>query len=247
MTQTIALLLFATFAGSVNAADLHVLTSNGVKAATEELYPQSEKTTGAHVAAEYATTTALRKKAEEGGAFDAAILTSDAMDALIKAGKIVPDSRKLVGKAGIGVGYHTGNPKPDVHNADALKKTLLSAKSITYNEVGASKTYIEKMFVTLGVADQIKSKIILEKDSGKPQLDVGEGKAEIVLTLVPEILPYKGVELAGPLPEDLQNYITFEAGVSANTSQAQAAQKFVAFVASPSHKAFKKSKGLTTP
>ncbi len=190
----------------------------------EKIYAASEKSVGKKVVGEYNTTTALRKKAEAGDAFDVAVLTNDAIDALIKAGKIAADSKIDIAKAGVGVGYRKGSPKPDVSSAAALKKTLLAAKSVTYNEVGASRAFIEQVFAKLGIADQMKPKVVLEAASGQSQVDVGLGKVELVLSLVPEIPPYENVVLAGAFPADLQNYITFSVGVSAKASDPKAAR-----------------------
>jgi len=219
------------------AQTLKVLTSNGVKAATEELFPKN-------VVPQYDTTVSLRKKIEAGEAFDLAILTVEAIDALIKEGKLTAESRRDFARTGVGVGYHKGAKKPDISTPEAFKKTLLAAKSVTYNEVGASRQAIEKMLVTLGIADQVKAKAIIETESGRPQMDVGEGKAELVLTLIPEIPPYKNVELAGPVPESLQSDTTFAFAMPPGGKNAVAAKKVIEFFTSPAQAGKIREKGL---
>jgi molybdate transport system substrate-binding protein len=224
----------------LSAADpptLKVLTSNGVKAATGELFPKN-------VVPDYDTTVSLRKKIEAGASFDLAILTVEAIDALIKEGKLTAESRRNFARTGVGVGYHKGAKKPDISSPEAFKKTLLAAKSISYNEVGASRQAIEKMLATLGIADQVKAKAIIETESGRPQMDVGSGKAELVLTLIPEIPPYENVELAGSVPEPLQSYTSFAFAMPPGGKNAAEARKLIEFFTSPAQASKVRAKGL---
>src|SRR5262245_5081582 len=100
-----------TNATNANAADLRLLASNGVKAAVEQLKPQLEKASGSTLSIDFSTTAALRERIEKGEAFDVAILTDDAIDALITAGKISQAQRARLARVGIGVGYRKGAPK----------------------------------------------------------------------------------------------------------------------------------------
>jgi len=218
---------------AVQSSRIRVLASNGVKGAIEGLREQSEHTVGHPVVIEFSTAASLAEHIKAGEAFDVAILTSDTIDDLIKAGKIAGGTRTDVGRTGVGVGIHSGAAKPDISSPEALKRTLLKAKSITLNQNGASVAYVMKMFARLGITDEVKPKLMYEQESGRPQMNVAEGKAEIVLTLIPEIPVYKGVELVGPLPGDLQSYINFAAGVSTNTHDAEAAKALIKFFTGP--------------
>jgi molybdate transport system substrate-binding protein len=60
-----------------------------------------------------------------------------------------------------------------------------------------------------------------------------KGDADMLITLISEIVPVPGMELAGPLPSEFQNYVSFAAGVSASAGNAEAAAKLIAFLASP--------------
>src|SRR5215510_614072 len=102
---------------AAHAAEIHVLASNGVKAAVEELKPQLEKASGSTLSIDFSTAANLRERIEKGEAFDVAILTDDAIDALIQAGKISQSQRAKLARVGIGVGYRKGAPKPDVGTA----------------------------------------------------------------------------------------------------------------------------------
>jgi molybdate transport system substrate-binding protein len=240
------LLLIAMAATSLAAqpAEIHVLVSNGFRAVMEEVRPQSERAIGHPLAMEFNSSTALKEKIDGGQAFDVAILTSDVVNDLAKEGKLVSGSTAGVGRGGIGVGVRAGAAKPDIRTAAGLKQTLLKAKSITFAQDGASRVFIYKMFDHFGIADDVKSKLILEQGSTRANAKVADGSAELILTLVSEILPAPGVDLVGPLPTEVQNYISMSAGVNSKAHDADSAKALVKFLASPSIAAALKAKGM---
>jgi molybdate transport system substrate-binding protein len=217
-------------AWSAHAAELRVLASNGIKAAIEELKPQLEKASGSTLSIEFNTAATLRERIEKGEAFDVAILTDEAMDALVKAGKLSPMQTKLA-RVGIGVGFRKGAQKPDVKTAAGIKQSLLTAKAIAYTGNGASRPAIDKMIERLGIAKQMEAKSHLTAAGAAPA-SVAKGESDLVLTLISEILPEPGVELAGPLPSDFQTYLGFSAAPSPKAANSANAASLVTFLKS---------------
>jgi molybdate transport system substrate-binding protein len=224
--------------------ELVVVVSDGMKPSVEELVPQIEHSIGRKITAQYNSSKAIREKIQSGEPFDAAILTSDIIDDLINQGKIAGGTRADIARTGMGVGVRAGAAKPDVSTPEALKRTLLSAKSISFNPSGASAPHIHEIFEHLGIAENVKSKLMLDADPGRPQMNVADGKAELVITLIPEIKFFKGVELAGPVPADFQSYISFAGGVATNTRNADAAKALIKFITSPAAAPILKAKAL---
>jgi molybdate transport system substrate-binding protein len=224
--------------------ELLVVVSDGMKPSVEELVPQIEHSIGHKLTTQFNSSKVLKDKIQSGEPFDAAILTSDVIDDLIKQGKIAASTRTDIARTGMGVGIRAGAPKPDVSTPEALKRTLLSAKSITFNPSGASAPHVYDIFQRLGIAENVKSKLMLDADPGRPQMNVADGKADIVITLIPEIKFFKGVELAGPVPADLQSYINFAAGVATNSHNAVAANALIKFITSPAAAPTLKAKAL---
>jgi len=222
--------------------EVHILVSNGVKAVVDELRPQAERAIGNPLTIEFGTTSALKQKIEAGGSFDATFLTSDAVADLVKSGKLAGSTD--LARCGIGMGAKAGTPKPDIRTPEALKETLHKAKAITYAQDGASRVFIEKMMGGFGIAEQMKARTILVPGSVKANELVAAGKADYILTLVSEILPAPGVELIGPLPQQVQNYISFSAGVSAKAAHAENGKALVQFFKGPAAAAVYKAKGL---
>jgi molybdate transport system substrate-binding protein len=239
----LALLLTAIQLAAQNTP-VHVLASNGVKAVIEDLQKQAEQAIKRPLAIEYDTSSVVKKRIEDGAAFDVAILTSDVIDDLAKAAKIDPGTRMEIARCGIGVGVRAGAAKPDIKTSAALKKTLLASKSVTFAENGASRKYILEMYDKFGIADAMKAKTVLEQGSERSNARVADGSAEMILTLVSEILPAPGVQLVGPLPNDVQHYVSFAVGTSKNSKNTDADKALTRFLSSPAVEGTLKAKGM---
>jgi molybdate transport system substrate-binding protein len=239
-----AVLLLSPHRVAAQRAPIRVLVSNGMKAAIEELQPQCEHTIGHPLALQFHSTAAVKKQIEAGEEFDVTIITTEAIDDLIKEGKIAAETRAKLVRSELGIGIRAGAAKPDISTSEALKRTLLETKSITYPEDGASRGYIEKMFERMGIAAEVKPKIILAPGSGPATESVAQGKAAMVITLFSEIVPVGGVAILGPLPGDLHYDIRFAAAASAKTKNADAAKALISFLAGPKATPIFKAKGL---
>ena len=226
---------------------VRVLSSNGFKAVIDELGPRCERAIGHPLALQFGTSTSLRQRVDSGDAFDVAVVTAEAMDDLAKAGKVGPATRVALGRSGIGVGIRAGARKPDIATAEGLKKTLLGARSITYAGDGASRPHIEKMVGVLGITDVMTKKTLLEQGSVRAAARVASGDAELLITLVSEILPAPGVELVGPLPAEFQHYVSFAAATGAKAANPDAGKALIACLSAPGVASTLKAKGIEKP
>lgn len=229
-------------ATSAHAAGLRVFASNGVKSAVEALTPQLEKAAGGPVVVEFSTTADLRQRIEKGETFDVAILTDDAMSALAKEGKLSPIQTK-VARVGIGVGYRKGTRKPDVATAAGIRQSLLNAKWIAYTPNGASFPTIDKMVQRLGIAKQFQERSRLTGPGAAPAA-VANGQADLVITLISEILPEPGVVVAGPLPADFQSYLGFSAAPAPAASRDSRIASLIAVLKTPAAASVYVAKGM---
>jgi molybdate transport system substrate-binding protein len=216
----------------------------GVRAILEELAPRFERATEHKLQITYGTAAPLKRQIDAGETFDVVVLVPGMLDDLVKQGKVAVGTVTNVAKSGIGVAIRAGAPKPDVSSTEALKKSLLAAKSIAYSKEGQSGTAMVRIVERLGIAEEMKPKTILETRSGGVALNVVEGKAELAFNLISEILPIAGAELAGPLPAELQTYVVFTAGIGAGTKEATAAKAFIEFIQAPDAAPVLKAKGM---
>ena len=245
---TVALLVALACCGTgdffAQGGRLRVLASAGVRAAVDDLHARLERTTGSPFDVEFSTTSAIKQRIEAGEGFDVAILTSDAIDELTEKGKILADSRARLGRSGIGVGVRKGAPGPDVSTPEAIRNALLRAKSLTWVQPGASRVHVDAMLEALGIADKVKSKVLLTQGVEQSIASVAEGKSELVISLISEILPAQGVELVGPIPGRFQYYVELDAGVGVSSQKAAAAAALVRALASPAAAQTYRANGL---
>jgi molybdate transport system substrate-binding protein len=236
----------ATQGGVARAAEVKVLTSVALTSALDELAPQFERASGNKLAIGYALIAEIRKRVLAGETADVIILSRPVMDELQKADKLEPGAIANVAGTPVALAVRAGAPKPDIGSADALKATLLAAKSITYSDPakgGASGVYFAQVLDRLGIAEQMKAKTILVPGAQAAEA-VARGEAEIGVGQTSEIVPVAGAQVLGPLPGELGRVTLFAAGIGAGTKVPQAAAALIAFLKGPTAAPVLKAKGF---
>jgi len=224
--------LMMSLAATASAAELKIFGSRVTKMVVGDVGPGFEQATGNKLTVVTDVAAVMKRRIEQGDPFDLAVLVDFQADELIRAGRLVPGSRADVMKAGIGVAVKRGAAKPDISTVAAFKQTLLDAKSITYLKEGASTRHLVKVLAQLGIADALRSKTIMPATESVSEM-VAAGEAEIGIIVIPNILSVPGAELVGPLPDDIQSYITFTAAVSPNSPHLPAARDVIRLMRSP--------------
>ena len=226
---------------TANAAEVRVMISGGLTAAYKALVPEFERTTGHKVLTAYGpsmgtTTNAIPVRLERGEPADVLIMVGYALEDLAKKGKVTDGSSVDLVKSPIGVAVKSGTPKPDIATADAVKRALLAAKTIAYSD-SASGVYVStEMFDKLGIKEAMEGKA-----RKIPATPVGEivahGDAEIGFQQMSELKPVEGIDIIGPLPDDLQKITVFSAGIASVSKEPDAGKALIKFLASPAARA----------
>ncbi|HKD31015.1 MAG TPA: molybdate ABC transporter substrate-binding protein [Xanthobacteraceae bacterium] len=237
-----ALMLAANVVAS--GAEIAVISSNALKTTLEELAPAFEKATEHKLVFTWGAAVPLRAEIERGAMFDVALLTTAAIDDLVRQGNLVATTRVALANSGAGIAVRKGAPRPDVSTVDAFKNALLNAKSVAYVEQGGTGIYLKALLQRLGIADALRSKLKLLPPENPAANAVANGEAEIGMTQISEILPYAGAELVGPFPKEIQLTTSFAAAVGTNARQPEAANALIKFLAAPSAAPVFKAKGL---
>jgi len=228
-----------------SATEIKVMSPIALKPVFAKVSAEFEQSTGHKLTVIWGETGAIKADIEKGVAFDVAILTPNFVDDLIKQGKLDGNSKTPVARSGIGIVIRKGTRKPDVSTTDAFKRALMDAKSIGYVEHSASSRYLDGLFARLGIADAIKSK--LKPLSGPAAKYVANGDPELAITQISAILQFEGVELAGPLPQDIQLYTVFVAAAPAASNSDAAVGAFLKAMVSLAATSVLKQTGLEPP
>jgi molybdate transport system substrate-binding protein len=225
--------LALSLANAAGAAEVKVISTQATQEAYTELVAQFEKASGHKVTTFFSGTLNVQKKLADGEPYDLIIMAGPAIDEQIKLGKAVAGSRVDLAKSGTGLAVRKGAPKPDISSADALKKTLLTAKSIGYS-TGPSGLYMLSVFEKLGIADQVKGKLRQTPSGVFVGTLIANGDAEVGFQQISELVHFAGIDYVGPLPGDLQRMTMFSTGIHSGAKQADAAKALVKFITAPS-------------
>jgi molybdate transport system substrate-binding protein len=224
-------------AAAASAQEVKVMTSGGFTAAYLEVVPEFERTTKHKVVTAFGASMgnapdSIPVRLQRGEPVDVVILAAEALDDLVKQGKVVAGSRVDLVRSIMGMAVRKGAPRPDISSIDALKRTLLQATSIAYS-ASASGTYLStELFPRLGLWDQIKAKS-KRIESERVAAVVARGDAELGFQQVSELLPDPGVDYVGPLPEGAQRVTIFSAGIATVAKSPEAGKALIQFLASP--------------
>ena len=228
-------------------AELGVYSSIGVRSAAEALFRQFEKASGHTLVLTWGTAPMLVKRIEGGEIADVLILSRAGIDTLSKQGKVVPGSDVTLAGSGVAIAVKAGAPKPDISTPEALKQTLLDAKSIAYSEPsagGASGVYFAKLIERMGIAEAMKPKTKYPPPGGFSAELLLTGEAELAVQQKPELLHVAGTEIVGLFPGDLNLVTEFAAGIMPGSKNADVAQELIRMLRTPEAKAAFRAKGL---
>lgn len=210
---------------SAASAELKVLTSRAIATVLDVVGPQFEQATRNKLTVVTGFSPELVRRINAGEPFDILAAPPPVLDTMIKAGKLNAGTRTLLVRSDVGVGVRAGAPKPDISTVAAFKQALLNAKSIAYLPTPGVPQVLER----LGVADAIKSKSTVPETDIVSEL-VAKGEVELGIVVMSQLLTTPGVDLVGPLPDDIKVTTIFGGAVSASSNVPDAARALLQFL-----------------
>jgi len=240
----------AVIAAPAAAADLKVISAGAVRGLIAQIIDDYSHQTGQKFDFTIGTTGQLRNIIASGQHADLIIVSAPLMGELEKTGKLTPGSRAELGRVGIGVAIREGATAPDVSSPDALKKTLIAARSVAYTnpaEGGTSGIYFTSVAEGFGIGDDIKKKAVMTRGGREAAIEVAEGRAELAIVFISEAMAVKGVRLAGPLPPPLQDYSAYAAAIPLSSTDPAAARAFITALTSTAMAERWRSNGFEPP
>ena len=241
----VALALASLPGAHAQSQEVTLIAPGGIRAAVEQLIPGFEQKTGIKVKATFGSGLGTKKQVAEGGAFDVPIVQPPYPEVLA-SGNVVAGSAKTLASVAVGFAVRKGAPKPDVSTPDAVKRTLLAARSVSYpNPAGgaAAGVSFDATLKQLGIAAQMEPKLKRAQGGAGTMAMVAKGEAEIGLTFLSE-MEDPGVEPAGALPREISPATTLTAFVSSHAKDPSAAQSLLDYLSSPAAAAVYKAQGM---
>lgn len=195
--------------------------------------------TGQELDITFGTVGALQARLAAGETADVLVLGSPAIAKLEQSGAVMPGSAKEIARTSIGVAVRAGAPAPDVATADAFKQALRDARVVAFSDAavgGSAGVHLAALWGRIGMADEIARKGMPQKSGGEVAARVAEGKADIGLTLIAELMPVEGARVIGKLPAPFGNDTTYAAGISSSCADRAVAAGFIAALAHPAER-----------
>lgn len=250
-TPIAAIVVFLTTSiqsATSDAAEIKLLAAAALEQALGELLPQFEESTGNHVRVSYGPVGALTNRVARGEATDVAIVSDQQIEELQRSGKVAVGTRVDVARTGVGAFVRKDSPKPDISSVDAFKRTLLAARTVTYADPasgGAAGTYVAGLLRRFGISFEMNRKTKFDPGGGLLMYQlVANGEADLGFDQMSIIVTQRSVDFVGPLPEPIQRYTTFAAGVVATSDQAETARALIEFLKSAAAQSRFKANGL---
>jgi len=231
-------------------AKLNVMCARSMHKAVEILASEFRKQSGHDVSLDFGTVGALERKIAAGETADVMILSQSAMGKLKEAGVIDGGTQADVARTSIGVAVRAGVPVPDIGTAEAFRRLLLNATAIAFSDPavgGSAGVYLAGLFDRMGLGETIKRKGMPQSSGAEVARRVAEGRAEVGLTLIGEIVPIAGVRIAGPLPAPIDNDTTYSAAVAAASEERSMALDFIAALTTPATRKVWQAAGFDLP
>ncbi len=213
------------------ATSIDVLSTLALRGVLLEIADEFHALTGLSFAATYKSTNAVLNLIADGATADMTIITREAIDRLLRDGIIVPGGTADLAQSAVGLAVRAGAPKPDISTVAALRRTLLETKSIAFTRLGASGVHFAQVIERLGIADEVRRKAHIR--DGYIGEVVARGEAELAVQQISELMPVAGIEIVGPLPDEVQKISVFAAGIFRAARSPDGAEKLIAHLAEP--------------
>jgi molybdate transport system substrate-binding protein len=227
---------------AATAEQIKVWTTRAIATVLAEVGGEFERATGHTLTVVSDLPPGFLRRHQAGEPFDLLITGSASADEWIRDGRIVAKTRTEIARSGIGVEVKAGRPKPDISTVDAFTRALRNAKSIAYLRVG-SGVYLDDLLERLKIRAAIASKVIRPDTDIVSEL-VAKGEVELGMVVITQILTTPGVDLVGPMPSEIQSYVTFVAGISSRSLAPDAAGAVVKFLLASRAAGVIKSQGM---
>lgn len=227
--------------------ELSVFSTIAVQSALEELTPQFEVANGVRLLVTWNTAPVLVKRLQGGETADVLILNRAGIDTMIREGRVLARSEVTLASSATAIAIKAGAVRPDISTPEALKRTLLAARAISYTDPsagGASGIYFAKLLERLGIAEAVNAKTRFPPPAGLSGDFLLTGEADLAVQQIPELLQVPGIEIVGPLPGDLHMVTVFVAGIEARTLQGEVAEALIDFLRTDTARDVFRAKGL---
>jgi len=224
-------------------APLRGISSMALRHALTDLTALYATTRGRRATVEATGGVDARRRVQDGEAFDFVVLADDAIARLVDARRVDPASRVPLARSAIGVAVPAGAPHVPIATEAAVRDAVLAARAVGYS-TGPSGTHLARLLERWGIADALAARLVQAPPGVPVATLVARREVDLGVQQLAELMHVAGVDILGPLPDEIQDVTVFSAAVCALARQPEAAAALLAFLASPAGDAIKRRHGL---
>lgn len=224
-------------------APIRIVSSMATRQVLSELVDAFKARSSHEVQLESVGGVEAARRVRAGEPFDAVVLAAEVIDQLAAEGRVVSGSRVDLVRSGVSMAVRSGDPRPDIGSADAVRRAVLAATSVGYS-TGPSGDHVARLFERWGIAEAIRSRTVKAPPGVPVGTLVAQGKVGLGFQQLAELIHVEGIDVLGPLPPAIQVVTTFSAGVIATSTQRDAVGTLLAFMASPAAASTKRRHGM---
>ncbi len=249
VAKSVGATFFFLLTTAATGAEIKVLSTTAVQEVAVILGAKFQKTSGHRVIFIFEPIGNMRKRMASGETGDIFIFPAVEVDKLVKEGKAAADDVRPIASSNLGVAVRKGTPKPDISSPETFKRAMLAAKSIVIGDPsrgGTGTLHIFKMFEKLGIAEDMKRKLVFKKDGGAPgnAQAMVETDSNMGVGQLSEFAPVAAMEIVGSFPSDLNLISLFSAVVMRDSKDAAAAKALIDFMRTPEAAVEMKAQGM---
>ncbi len=239
----VALALGPWQSASAQNGEVTLIAPGGIRAPIQQLIPGFERKTGYKVKATFGTGLVTKKQVATGGDFDVPVVQPPYPE-VIASGNIVEKSATPLATSAVGVAVKKGTPKPDISTADAVKRLLLSAKSLTYPSAAsgaAAGVSFDEMCKKLGIFEQVQAKYKPTQTGAGAMGMTARGEVEVGITFLSE-MGEAGIDVVGAFPREISTPTSFVGLLSSHPKNPAGAKALLDYISSSEAMAVYKAK-----
>jgi len=216
--------------------EIRVLAAGAVAQPFKDLLIDFARTNDIKVEISFGPVGVLQTRIKNGARPDMAVLSESAIAELEGAGLVAAAPRAELGRGTVGIAVRAGAPPPDIATPEAVKRTMLAARSIAYPDPasgGTAGVYFVNLMERFGIAEDIKKKALPQSRGSEIAAAVSDGSADIGITFISELLPNKEVRVVGAFPAEIGLVVPYVAGVLSASRQVNASRTLIAYLTQP--------------
>ena len=163
---------------------------------------------------------------------DVIVLPFQLMNTYALEGGVMPGTMTPLGRNRMGLAVKAGAPKPDISTPEKFVAALKSAKAVMRSNP-ASRTMVATIIDDMLKRPEFAGVNAPPSPKGEGGQALAAGHGDMAIQTISQILPYKEIELVGPVPKEYGLWIDTVIAVSSRATNPDDARALIRYLLRP--------------